>query len=157
MVEERKIILQRPTREKVVAGVSYDGQEEVKKVDLAQSNEESKLVYVSVDLSEEEDKELIQLLKEFREVFAWSYKDLKGVNLDVCQHTIPIRDNAKPCIQHPYSYNDTFSQKIDEEIDQIKEARFIYEIEHKLWISTLVVVPKKNGKLRGVHQLKKSK
>ena len=38
-VEERKIILQRPTRKKVVAGVSYDGQEEAKKVDLAQPNE----------------------------------------------------------------------------------------------------------------------
>ena len=116
-VEERKIVLQKPTREKVVAGVSYDGQEEAKKVDLAQLDEELKLVYVSADLSEEEEKELIELLREFRDVFAWSYKDLKGVDPSVCQHTISMQDDAKPCIQRPYSYNDTFSQKIDEEIE----------------------------------------
>ena len=70
MVEKRKIVLQKPTREKVVAGVSYDGQEEAKKVDLAQLDEESKPVYVSADLNEEEEKELIQLFQEFRDVFA---------------------------------------------------------------------------------------
>ena len=96
MIEEYKIVLQRPTREKIVARVSYDGQEEAKKVDLAQLDEESKPVYVLADLSEEEEKELIWLLQEFRDVFAWSYKDLKGVDPSVCQYTIPIRDDAKP-------------------------------------------------------------
>ena len=51
--------MQKPTREKVIVGVSYDGQEEAKKVDLAQLDEESKPVYVSADLSEEEEEELI--------------------------------------------------------------------------------------------------
>ena len=68
-VEERRIVLQKPIREKVVAGVSYNGQEEARKVDLAQPNEESKLVYVSIDLSKEEEKELAKLLEEFRDVF----------------------------------------------------------------------------------------
>ena len=120
-----------------------------KKIDMAQP------VYVSTNLNEEEEKELIKLLKEFRDVFAWSYKDSKGVDLDVCQHTIPMRDDTKPCIHHLYSYNDTFSQKIDEEIDKLKEVGFIYEIEHTPWVSPLVVVPKKNGKLRVCINLKK--
>ena len=42
--------------------MSYDEQEEAKKVDLAQWDEESKLVYISTHLSKEEEKELIQLL-----------------------------------------------------------------------------------------------
>ena len=77
------------------------------------------------------------------------------MDLDICQHTIPMRDDAKPYIQRPYSYNDTFSQKIDEEIDQLKEVGFIYEIEHTTWVSPLVVVTKKNGKLRVCINLKK--
>ena len=100
-VEEWKIVLQKPNREKVVVGVSYNGQEEAKKVDLAQLEEEPKLVYVLANLSEEEEKELIKLLKEFKDVFVWYYKDLKEVDLEVCQHTIPMRDDAKPCIQRP--------------------------------------------------------
>ena len=111
---------------------------------------------MSNNLSKEEEKNLIKLLKEYRDVFAWSYKDLKGMDLDVCQHTIPMRNNTKPCIQRPYSYDDNFAQKIDEEIDQLKEVGFINEIEHTPWLSPLVVVPKKNGKLRVCLNLKKA-
>ena len=45
--------------------------------------------------------------------------------------------------------------KIKEEINRLKEARFIYEIEHIEWVSPLVVVPKKNGKLQVCVNLKK--
>ena len=50
-------------------------------------------------------------------MFAWSYKDFKGVDPKVFQHTIPMKDDAKPCIQHSYSYDDNFVQKIEEEIN----------------------------------------
>ena len=58
-----------------------------------------------------------------------------------------IKD-AKIAKQRPYTYNDTFARKIKEEIDKLKEVEFIYEIEHTDWVSPIVVVPKKNGKLR---------
>ena len=35
-MEERKILVQKPNREKVVAGMSYDGQEESRKINLTQ-------------------------------------------------------------------------------------------------------------------------
>lgn len=76
-------------------------------------------------------------LKEYRDVFAWSYKDLKGVDPDICQHTIPMKDTAKPSQQRPYTYNDNFAKKIKEEV------------------SPIVRVPKKNGKLRVCVNLKK--
>ena len=55
-VEERKIVVQKPDREKVVARVSYDGQEEAKKIDLAQPREEAKPAYISADLTAEEEE-----------------------------------------------------------------------------------------------------
>ena len=64
-------------------------------------------------------------------------------------------DDAKPSIQRPYSYNDIFSQKINKEIDRLKETGFIYEIEHTPWVLPLVVVPKKKGNLRVCINLKK--
>ena len=42
-------------------------------------------------------------------MFAWSYKDLKGVDLAIFQHTIPMRDDAKPSKQRPYTYNENFA------------------------------------------------
>jgi len=45
--------------------------------------------------------EVEQLLKEFKDVFAWTYKDLKGIPLELAQHiieldtTIPLINQAK--------------------------------------------------------------
>ena len=58
-----------------------------------------------------------------------------------------MKEDVKPIRQRLYTYNDTFAKKIKEEIDKLKEAEFIYEIEHTDWVSPIVVVPKKNGKL----------
>ena len=94
-------------------------------------------------------------MKEYKDVFAWSYKDLKGVDPKVYQHTIPMNKDAKPSRQHSYTYNDTFTKKIKEEIDKLLVAEFIYEIKHTDWLSSIVVVPKNNGKLWVCVNLKK--
>ena len=66
-----------------------------------------------------------------------------------------MQEDAKPIKLCPYTYNESFAKKIKEEIDQLLKARFIYEIKHSKWVSPIVVVPKKNGKLRVCVNLKK--
>ena len=80
-------------------------------------------------------------------MFAWSYKDLKGVEPSIFRRTIPMHEDAKPRKLSPYTYSDSFSRKIKEEIDKLLEANFIYEIEHTNWVLPIVIVPKKNRKL----------
>ena len=82
---------------------------------------------------------MIATLKVYKDVFDWSYKDLKGVDPKICQHTIPMKDDAKPKKQRPYTYNDNFGRKIKEEIDKLLQAEFIYEIEHTEWVSPTVM------------------
>ena len=147
-IQDRHILLQTPERQRTQPGTSYDGPENTKQIDLARPGEEAKPVYIASDLTPEEEQELIALLMQYREVFAWSYKDLKGVDPSICQHTIPMKEDVKPTHQRPYTYNETFAKKIKEEIEKLKEAEFIYEIEHTEWVSPIMVVPKKNGKLR---------
>ncbi|MCO5554772.1 hypothetical protein L7F22_008306 [Adiantum nelumboides] len=154
-IQDKKIIVQQSMRELKEPGTSYDGLEKAKKIDLAEPGEEPKPAYIAIDLTEEEEKLLIATLKQYKDVFAWSYKNLKGVDPSVCQHTIPLKSDAKPSRQRPYTYNETFARKIKEEIDKLKEAEFTYEIEHTDWVSPIVVVPKKNKKLRVCINLKK--
>lgn len=113
---------------------SYDDPENTKKIDLAEPGEEPKPVFIDDDLSSGEEAEIISLLKEYRDVFAWFYKDLKCVDPNICHHTIPMRADAKPRCQHPYTYNDNFGWRIKEGIEKLKEAEFIYEIEHTEWV-----------------------
>ena len=54
-----------------------------------------KPIFVSVDLTDKEEKELVTLLNEYNDYFAWSYEDMKGVSLEVVHHTIPIQDNER--------------------------------------------------------------
>ena len=84
-IADRKVILQKPMRQKPeTPGVSYDGPEDAKQVDLANLGEEPKLVWIATDLAHEEEELLIHTLKEYCDVFAWSYKYLKGVDLGIC-------------------------------------------------------------------------
>ena len=51
-VQDRKIVLQPPTREKPeTPGISYDGPEDAKKVDIAEPGEEPRLVWIATDLT----------------------------------------------------------------------------------------------------------
>ena len=127
-VQDRKIIVQQLMRTSQKSRESYNGLENAKKIDLAKNGEEPKLAYIAVDLEPEEEELLIATLKEYKDVFSWSYKDPKGVDLDICHHTIPMKEDAKPSRQCPYTYNDTFAKKIKEEIDKLLAKMFIYEI-----------------------------
>ena len=101
MVEEQKIIWQKPNRQQPVVGISYKGPEDAKKIDLAGLGQDTKPIYIAKNVEPIEEQSLNEILLEFKDVFAWLYKDLKGVDLVVCQHTIPLCNDAKPSIQHP--------------------------------------------------------
>ena len=84
-------------------------------------------------------------------MFVWSYKDLKSIDPIIGQHTIPMRDDAKPSKERPYTYNENFAKQID----KLLESKFIYEIEHIEWVSPILVMPKKNCKLHVCEILRK--
>ena len=153
---ERKVAYtkaqRKPTNES--RGV-YDGPAVVKEIELAEPGEESKPVFIAQDLTEIEEKTLILLLKEFRDIFAWTYHDMKGVPPSVVQHTIPLISTAKPVQQRPYPMNPKYAKIVQEEIEKLIKCGFIYPIEHSEWVSPIVIVPKKNGKLRVCVDLKK--
>lgn len=102
----------------------------MKEVNLATSGEVPKLVSVLVDLIEKEEKELITLLKEYKDCSAWAYEDMKGVLPKVIQHTIRIRDFAKLVQRKPYDMNPKYETIVKEEIDKLLDDGFIYELEH---------------------------
>ena len=106
------------------------GLENSKQVNLEGENEEPRQVWIAFELAKDEEKFLVETLKSYKDIFAWSYRDLKGVDSTICQHTILMIQDAKPTKQRPCAYNDTFAKKIKEEIEKLKEAKFIYEIEH---------------------------
>ena len=71
-----------------------------------------KNVYIGKKLSPEIRKSLIDLLRKYRHVFAWSYDDLKAYKQDLFQHVIPLKENAKPFRQKQRPVNPTLAPKM---------------------------------------------
>ena len=54
-----------------------------------------KPVIISTALTEAEEQKLLVILRKYKEVIAWSIKDLKGISPSICMHKILLEDNAK--------------------------------------------------------------
>jgi len=55
--------------------------------------ENPKMIKLSKSLPTDQKLKYIELFKEFQDVFAWSYEDLKSYDTSVIQHTIPFKEN----------------------------------------------------------------
>ena len=60
-------------------------------VNLADQGENEKPVKIGVNFLEDMKPELIALLKEFREIFAWSYQDMLGLDIEIVVHRILVK------------------------------------------------------------------
>jgi ribonuclease HI len=58
--------------------------------------EQPKVLKVGAQCSEEEKAKFMDLFHEFKDVFSWSYEDLRGFDPSIIQHVIPIKEEAKP-------------------------------------------------------------
>jgi hypothetical protein len=59
------------------------------------TSEQPKVLKFGVQCSEEEKTKLLDLFREFKDVFSWSYEDLRGFDPSIIQHAILIKEEAK--------------------------------------------------------------
>ena len=72
------------------------------------SEKKPKMIKLSKTLLAQIKLKYLELFKEFSDVFAWSYEDLKSYDTEIIQHKIPLKENQKPFKQkiaqnHPCS------------------------------------------------------
>jgi hypothetical protein len=116
-----------------------------KLMNVAKEGEDPKYIKVGKQLSDEE----VEGVKEFRDVFAWSYEDLgNGIPIEVASHSIPLIPEAKPVRQRQRPMNPRLELLVRKELEKLIRAGFIQPVELTTWVSPMVIVRKKNGKLR---------
>jgi ribonuclease HI len=112
------------------------------------TDEEPRMVKIGKTTPIEERVELIKLLKEYRDVLAFSYDELKVYREDVIQHVIPLKEETKPFRQKLRQINPKLAPLVQQELQKMLEAGIIAQTRHSSWCSNLVVARKKNGKIR---------
>ena len=58
--------------------------------------EERREVKIRTTLSPTIREKLIDLLREYNDVFAWSYQDMPGLDTDIVVHRLPLREECAP-------------------------------------------------------------
>ncbi|RDY13950.1 hypothetical protein CR513_01041, partial [Mucuna pruriens] len=83
---------------------------------------------------------LIELLKEYADVFAWSYQDMPGLDREIVEHKLPLLPRSTPVRQQLRRMRPEVALKIKEEVEKQWNAGFL--------VANIVPVPKKDGKVR---------
>ena len=63
------------------------------------ASDQPREIRIGSSLSPDERSRLIDLLRSYLDVFAWSYEDMSGLDPSIVQHHLPILPHARPVKQ----------------------------------------------------------
>ena len=70
-------------------------QEEIEIVNLG-TEEDKKEIKIGALLDATVKERVIELLREYADIFAWSYKDMPGIDAEVVEHRLPLKPECPP-------------------------------------------------------------
>ena len=140
-----------PIREKVktmdVAYWTHNEQDKLRLLNLGRTDD-PKLVKLNANLNLQLTTAVTSLFREYRDVFAFSYEDLWGIPEHIATHRIELDTAISSSHQARYRMNPNYAKAVKEDLEKHLKVGFIESIDQATWLSPIVVVPKKNGKLR---------
>ncbi|KAI5385363.1 hypothetical protein KIW84_072096 [Lathyrus oleraceus] len=105
-------------------------------------------VKIGALLEESIKKGLIELLREYVDIFSWSYEDMPGLDADVVQHFLSLKPECVPVKQKLRRTHPDMAVKIKEEVHKQIDVGFLVTSTYPQWVANIVPVPKKDGKVR---------
>lgn len=91
---------------------------------------------------------MIKFLSDYKDVFAWKYEDMPGLDTDVVVHKLPLKPEFKPTKQKLRRMKPEWTVKIKEEMVKQYDAGFLEVVDYPEWLVNIVLVPKKDGKMK---------
>ena len=76
-------------------GQGFTSADELEEIDIG-PGDRPRPTYVSAKLDPEYKRELIDLLKEFKDCFAWEYYEMLGLDRSIVEHRLPIKPGYRP-------------------------------------------------------------
>ena len=90
--------------------------------------------------SPSERSKFISLFRQYKDVFAWTYEDLKTYDTKIIQHVIPIKVGVKPYQQPLRKMHPKLEPLIQSEVKNILDAKITFKVRNLEWVSNLVPV-----------------
>jgi hypothetical protein len=129
-------------------GRGFMSADKLERIDIG-DGDKPRPTFISANLESSFREGLIKLLKEYKDCFAWDYSEMPGLDRSIVEHRLPIKPGFKPYKQPPQKiYKDEVLADVKKEIERLLDANFIRPCRYAEWISNIVPVYKKNGKMR---------
>ncbi|KAK9732869.1 hypothetical protein RND81_04G028600 [Saponaria officinalis] len=94
------------------------------------TDEDSRPVFVSALLTDQEQTEYVQLLSDYKDVFAWSYKEMPGLSPKVAVHRLAIKKGVSPKKQPRRRFRPELLPEIEAEVNKLIDVDFIREVKY---------------------------
>jgi hypothetical protein len=88
--------------------------------------ENPKNVNLGKTVSKKDRKTYLKLFKEYEDVFAWSYEELKTYDTHIIQHMIPLKSVIKPFQQKLRKYRPSLEPLMYQELKKLLDAEIIF-------------------------------
>ena len=85
-----------------------------------------KNVNLGKTVSKKDRKTYLKLFKEYEDVFAWSYEELKTYDTHIIQHMIPLKSVIKPFQQKLRNYRPSLEPLMYQELKKLLDAKIIF-------------------------------
>ena len=105
-----------------------------------------KCMHVGFDPTKDEKDSLIAFLDENQDEFAWSAKDLQGINRDLTQHNLNVTKGVKPRKQKLRKMSVERVEATKAEVQWLLDAGVIRPVQYPKRLANVVMVRKKNRK-----------
>ncbi|KAL4337572.1 hypothetical protein AHAS_Ahas12G0123600 [Arachis hypogaea] len=102
-------------------------------------------VIISSYLSQDQEDELLKVLRKHKDAIGWTLANLKGISSAIYMHKILLEDDAKPSIQSQRRLNPIMKEVVQKEVMKLWQGGVVYPISNSPWVSPVHVVPKKGG------------
>ena len=120
-----------------------------KELEQVQHDEQPEhLVYIGSKLAKDVRDLLLHFLKRNTEVFALKQEDIGGIDPAMITHGLNISPSFKPIKQKIRSFAPERQKAIDEEVNNLLQAKAIREVEYPDWLANVVLIKKANNKWR---------
>jgi hypothetical protein len=87
-------------------------------------------------------------LNKNKDVFAWSAKDLQGVDIDIIEHTLETDEKVTLKKQKLRKMSEEKVKAVEAEVQRLQDTKATREVMYPVWLANTVPVKKKNGKWR---------
>nr|KYP34711.1 hypothetical protein KK1_044312 [Cajanus cajan] len=104
------------------------------------------VTYLGSNLSEIEKREIGQVVRKNKDLFAWRPTDMPGIAPTFLCHKLSVCREAQPVAQRKRKMGEERKKAVEAEASKLLEAGFIREIHYTSWLANVVMVKKSNGK-----------